>query len=86
MRFRTHRILRGNCYPFLMQLRVLCFGRLRELIAPEIAAELSSPATVADLWRSLREQHPALAAYDGAIAVAVNQSFASSVHAAGGGG
>jgi molybdopterin synthase catalytic subunit len=60
-----------------MQLRVLCFGRLRELIAPEIAAELSSPATVADLWRSLREQHPALAAYDGAIAVAVNQSFAS---------
>jgi molybdopterin synthase catalytic subunit len=60
-----------------MQLRVLCFGRLRELIAPEIAAELSSPATVADLWSSLREQHPALAAYDGAIAVAVNQSFAS---------
>lgn len=61
-----------------MQLRVLCFGRLRELIAPEIAAELSSPATVADLWRSLREQHPGLAAYDGAIAIAVNQSFASS--------
>ncbi len=60
-----------------MQLRVLCFGRLRELIAPEIAAELSSPATVADLWRSLREQHPGLAAYDGAIAIAVNQSFAS---------
>ena len=61
-----------------MQLRVLCFGRLRELIAPEIAAELPSPATVADLWRSLRQQHPALAAYDGAIAIAVNQSFASS--------
>ncbi len=61
-----------------MQLRVLCFGRLRELIAPEIAAELPSPATVADLWRSLREQHPGLAAYDGAIAIAVNQSFASS--------
>jgi molybdopterin synthase catalytic subunit/molybdopterin converting factor small subunit len=61
-----------------MQLKVLCFGRLRELIAPEIAAELTSPATVADLWRSLREQHPGLAAYDGAIAIAVNQSFASS--------
>ncbi len=61
-----------------MQLRVLCFGRLRELIAPEVAAELASPATVADLWLSLREQHPGLAAYDGAIAIAVNQSFASS--------
>ncbi len=60
-----------------MQLRVLSFGRLRELIAPEIAAELPSPATVADLWRSLRQQHPGLAAYDGAIAIAVNQSFAS---------
>jgi molybdopterin synthase catalytic subunit len=61
-----------------MRLRVLCFGRLREMIAPEFAAELSSPAAVADLLHSLREQHPALAAYDGAIAVAVNQSFASS--------
>jgi molybdopterin synthase catalytic subunit len=61
-----------------MRLRVLCFGRLREMIAPEFAAELSSPAAVADLLHSLREQHPALAAYDGAIAVAVNQSLASS--------
>lgn len=60
-----------------MQLRVLCFGRLRELIAPEIAAELSAPATVADLLRNLREKHPVLVAYDGAIAVAVNHSFAS---------
>jgi MoaE-MoaD fusion protein len=61
-----------------MRLRVLCFGRLRELLAPEIVAELSYPATVADLWRTLREQHPALAPYDAAIAIAVNQTFASS--------
>jgi molybdopterin synthase catalytic subunit len=61
-----------------MELRVLCFGRLRDLIAPETVAELPSPAIVADLWRSLREQYPALAAYDGAIAIAVNHSFASS--------
>ncbi len=61
-----------------MQLRVLCFGRLRDLIAPEAVVELSSPATVGDLWRSLLEQHPALAVYDGAVAIAVNQSFASS--------
>lgn len=61
-----------------MHLRVLCFGRLRELLAPELSVELEAPATVADLWRTLREQHPALAPYDGAIAIAVNQTFASS--------
>jgi molybdopterin synthase catalytic subunit len=61
-----------------MRFRVLCFGRLRDLLAPEISAELSTPATVADLWRTLCEQHPALAPYDGAIAIAVNQCFASS--------
>lgn len=61
-----------------MRLRVLCFGRLRELIAAESVAELSSPADVDDLLRSLREQHPALAAYDGALAIAVNHTFASS--------
>jgi molybdopterin synthase catalytic subunit len=61
-----------------MRLRVLCFGRLRDLLAAEIAFELSAPATVADLWRTLCEQHPVLAPYDGAIAIAVNQCFASS--------
>jgi molybdopterin synthase catalytic subunit len=61
-----------------MRLRVLCFGRLRELLAPELSVELTAPATVADLWRSLREQYPALAPYDRAVAIAVNQSFASS--------
>jgi molybdopterin synthase catalytic subunit len=61
-----------------MRLRILCFGRLRELLAPEFFVELAASACVADLWLYLREQHPALAAYDGAIAIAVNQSFASS--------
>jgi molybdopterin synthase catalytic subunit len=61
-----------------MRLQVLCFGRLRELIAPQVAVELSSPATVADLWHLLRERHPALAPYEKSIAIAVNQSFASS--------
>jgi molybdopterin synthase catalytic subunit len=60
-----------------MHLRVLCFGRLRDIIAPEIVAELPPPATVADLWRALRNEHPELLAYDGAVAIAVNQSFAS---------
>lgn len=61
-----------------MRLRVLCFGRLRELLAPEIFVELTSPATVADLWKLLLERYPALAPYDRAIAIAVNQTFASS--------
>ena len=60
-----------------MHLRVLCFGRLRELLAPEILIELPYHATVAVLWQTLRAQYPALAPYDGAIAIAVNQSFAS---------
>jgi len=60
-----------------MNIRILCFGRLREIVAPEIVAELAPSATVADLWLSLRSQYPALAPYDGAIAIAVNQSFAS---------
>jgi molybdopterin synthase catalytic subunit len=61
-----------------MRLRVLCFGRLRDLLATEIVAELPAPATVADLWRTLCEQHSALVPYDGAIAIAVNQCFATS--------
>lgn len=61
-----------------MRLRILCFGRLRELLAPELFVELAAPACVADLWRCLRQQHPPLAAYEGAIAIAVNQSLASS--------
>ena len=60
-----------------MGIQILCFGRLRELLAPEITVELSLPATVGDLWQFLRQQYPALAPYDGAIAIAVNQVFAS---------
>lgn len=60
-----------------MQLQLLCFGRLREILAPELSFELTSPATVADLWQTLRESYPALAPYDGAVAIAVNQAFAS---------
>jgi molybdopterin synthase catalytic subunit len=60
-----------------MRLRILCFGRLRELLAPELLLDLPEPACVADLWRHLREQYPALAPYEGAIAIAVNQTFAS---------
>jgi molybdopterin synthase catalytic subunit len=60
-----------------MRIQLLCFGRLREMLAPELFVELPSPATVADLWRSLRASYPALAPYDGVVAIAVNQAFSS---------
>jgi molybdopterin synthase catalytic subunit len=60
-----------------MRFRVLCFGRLRELLAPELSVQLDAPAAVADLWQHLLQHYPALAPYDGALAIAVNQSFAS---------
>ncbi|PSH03738.1 MAG: VWA domain-containing protein [Acidobacteria bacterium] len=41
-----------------MRIRVLCFAHLRELLAPAVVVELSSPATVSDLWSTLREQGP----------------------------
>ena len=61
-----------------MRLKLLCFGRLREMLAPELSYEMPAPASVADLWQSLRAAYPALAAYEGAVAIAVNQTFASS--------
>jgi MoaE-MoaD fusion protein len=60
-----------------MRVRVLCFGSLREMLAPEFDIELSAAATAGDLWRALREQHPALAPYEGSLAIAVNESFAT---------
>jgi molybdopterin synthase catalytic subunit len=60
-----------------MRLKILCFGRLREVVAPELSLELPAPATVADLWKLLREQRPGLAPYERAVAISVNQSFAS---------
>jgi len=60
-----------------MRIQVLCFGTLRELLAPELDVELSAPATAGDLWRSLRERYPALAPYEGSVAIAVNESFAN---------
>jgi len=60
-----------------MRVQVLSFGSLREMLAPELQVELSTPATAGDLWRSLREQYPGLAAYEGSVAIAVNESFAT---------
>lgn len=60
-----------------MRFKVLCFGRLRETLANELTLELAGSPTVGDLWNKLLADHASLAVYDGAIAIAVNQSFAS---------
>jgi MoaE-MoaD fusion protein len=60
-----------------MRVRVLSFGSLREMLAPELEIELSDSATAGDAWRALREEYPALARYEGSVAIAVNESFAT---------
>lgn len=64
-------------YLGFMKVHVLCFGRLRDLISPELDVDVALPATVAELLAALLAQYPALGPYSGSLAVAVNQSFAS---------
>ena len=59
-----------------MQLRILSFGRLRDLLSAESRVELPSGATVGELWRNLKAAHAELAPYEGSLAIAVNQQFA----------
>ncbi len=59
-----------------MQLRILSFGRLRDWLSAENRAELPAGSTVGELWQRLKGQHPELAAYEGSLAIAVNQQFA----------
>ncbi len=58
-----------------MKLHVLCFGRLRDLVAPELDLELPEGATASTLLAALLEHYPAMAPYARSLAVAVNQSF-----------
>lgn len=60
-----------------MRIHVLCFGRLRDLAAPQLDLELPADATVSVLLAALLEQYPALAPYSRSLAVAVNQTFAA---------
>jgi MoaE-MoaD fusion protein len=61
-----------------MRIQVLCFGSLREVLAPQLEVELPMSATAGDLWRTLLERYPALAPYERSAAIAVNQEFAGS--------
>lgn len=60
-----------------MTVRSLFFATYRDLAgSEELAVELPSPATVADLVRELRASHAGLAALPETPAVAVNMEYA----------
>lgn len=60
-----------------MRVTVRLFARLRELAGREtFAVDVQESATVADVWTSVTETHPALAPFGRAISVAVNADFA----------
>ncbi len=59
-----------------MKVRILSFGRLRHLLAAECSMELPAASTVGSLWQQLKSAHSELAAYEGSMAIAVNQHFA----------
>ncbi len=60
-----------------MRVTVRLFARLRELAGHDtLTVDVTSPATVADVWTSVTETHPALAPFGRAVSVAVNADFA----------
>ncbi len=61
-----------------MRIRVLAFAGLRELLqAPEHALDLPEKARVADAWRALAREHPAIDAHQSTTRVARNGRIAS---------
>ena len=60
-----------------MRVTVRLFARLRDLAgAGELVRDLSAPATVQTVWRSLVADFPTLADYERTISVAVNAEYA----------
>ncbi|MDQ3169043.1 MAG: MoaD/ThiS family protein [Acidobacteriota bacterium] len=62
-----------------MRVTVKLFARLREVTGRDtIARDVASagPATVGDVWRSLVEEWPGLAAFDSSVSGAVNAEYA----------
>jgi molybdopterin converting factor subunit 1 len=61
-----------------MRVTVQLFARLRELAGrSETTCEVSSGASVADVWQALTTAHPAIAPLGSAVSAAVNAEFAS---------
>ena len=60
-----------------MRVTVQLFARLRELAGrSETTCELASGASVADVWRALEIDHPAIAPLGSSVSAAVNAEFA----------
>lgn len=55
-----------------MNVRVLAFARLRELLGPVREIELPTGATVSDLWKALSQQSDGLTAFAASTRVARN--------------
>jgi len=60
-----------------MRVTVRLFARLRELAGTEVLTrEMAAGSTVADVWRSLVRDLPALEPYGAAVSAAVNDEYA----------
>ena len=58
-------------------MNVRLFARLRDIAgASDLARELPRGATVDTVWNLLADEHPDMAAYRGAVSVAVNAEYA----------
>lgn len=61
-----------------MRVTVLCFARLRDLAGVhEWSCDVTSPATVRDVWRALAQAHPGVEAMRDAMSCAINSDFAT---------
>jgi molybdopterin converting factor subunit 1 len=60
-----------------MRVTVRLFARLRDIAgAPDLAREVPSGSTAADVWRTLVAEFPEMARYDSSISTAVNADYA----------
>jgi molybdopterin converting factor subunit 1 len=64
-----------------VRVRLRFFATLRERVGTsEATREVSGVTTVGALWRELCREHPALGAYGGRVAFAVNQQYVDTDH------
>lgn len=60
-----------------MRVTIKLFARLREIAGSDtLTREMPAGATVADVWRSLADEFPALGAFDTTVSGAVNADYA----------
>ena len=60
-----------------MRVNVRLFARLRDLVgAGELTRDVSSTATIADVWNGLVHDYPAIAPYGASMSCAVNAEYA----------